>query len=625
MAFHRQRRNNGSWLPSRFVFEHTILLVLLCGSSIMLLPSASLSVQARKGAAPAARSVSVSSSKPIVYTIAGSDSGGGAGIQADLHAIQSFGCHGCSAVTCLTAQNSVGVTAVHTPETSFLQEQLHVLLSDLPPTAIKIGMLATQDLARTVGSFLKELRSNQRKKPGKKIWVVLDPVMISTSGSRLLDEQAQQTLIEEVFPYVDIMTPNKFEAEALLNGRTLTTTADVEQAAVDLLQLGSTGVNAVLIKGGHTDEGGKYARDYLLVKQASRKEQEPRLCDGNLGVWLQSKRHDTIHTHGTGCTLSSSMAAALALGESSRHEKDLGGAFESMDLVDACCLAKAYVSHGIREGIQLGKGPGPVAQTVFPASSEHYPWIVPPIDSEAHAPFLPMTVSSGEDFENVDGEDDRPALGRILPIVDSVEWVERLCDVSKSGKPFDGVVVQDIQLRIKGEKDPNSILETIQKAQALCEAADIRLWINDYWNFALEAGCFGVHVGQEDLYRCVQDGGLDVLRRNNMALGISTHSFGELAAALGIQPSYISLGPVFATGSKKVQFDPQGLSLVSKWRELIPPNIPLVTIGGIGDAETAAQVRKAGCECVAVIGAVTASKKSKDIATAVSGLNKAMA
>jgi len=627
MAFSRRRRTNGSCLPFSFVLENIAkILLVLIGSSLMLLPSASLSVQARQGAAPAAaavRSGSVSS-KPIVYTIAGSDSGGGAGIQADLHAIQNFGCHGCSAITCLTAQNSVGVTAVHIPDAIFLEEQLHVLLSDLPPSAIKIGMLATQDLAQTVGSFLKELRSKQQKNPGEKIWVVLDPVMISTSGSRLLDEKAQQTLIDEVFPYVDIITPNKFEAEALLNGRTLTTAADVEQAAFDLLQLGSSGVSAVLIKGGHTDEDGKCARDYLLVKQKPRNESELRLCDGNLGVWLQSKRYDTIHTHGTGCTLSSSMAAALALGESSRHKKDRGGAFKAMDLVDACCLAKAYVSKGICDGIQLGKGPGPVAQTTFPASSEHYPIIVPPVVNASPAPFLSMTVSSGEEFENViDG--DRPALGRILPIVDSVEWVQRLCDVSLSSKPFDGVIIQDIQLRIKGEKDPDRILKTIQNAKALCDAAKIRLWINDYWEAAVDAGCFGVHVGQEDLYRCVQDGGLDVLRRNNLALGISTHSFGELAAALGIQPSYISLGPIFATGSKKVQFDPQGLDLVSKWRELIPQSIPLVTIGGIGDAETAAQARKAGCECVAVIGAVTASKKATDIVDAVFELNKAMA
>jgi len=217
-------------------------------------------------------------------------------------------------------------------------------------------------------------------------------------------------------------------------------------------------------------------------------------------------------------------------------------------------------------------------------------------------------------------------LGRILPIVDSVEWVERLCNVvmRHTAKDDDCVEIRDIQLRIKGQSDPNRILDMVQQSQALCQAAGIRLWVNDYWEAAVECGCYGVHVGQEDLYKCAHAGGLEVLRNRNMALGISTHSFGELAAALGVRPSYISLGPVFATGSKKVQFDPQGIDLVTKWRELIPTDVPLVAIGGIGDAETARQVREAGCDCVAVIGAVTASKEPNHIVAAVSKLNKAM-
>jgi thiamine-phosphate diphosphorylase len=155
----------------------------------------------------------------------------------------------------------------------------------------------------------------------------------------------------------------------------------------------------------------------------------------------------------------------------------------------------------------------------------------------------------------------------------------------------------------------------------MCRDANIRLWINDYWQAAIKAKCFGVHVGQEDLTKCIKAGGLDQLIKHNLALGISTHSYGELAVALGVNPSYISLGPVFGTSSKKVAFDPQGLAIVARWRQLIPSDIPLITIGGIGDPDTARQNKEAGADCVAVIGAVT---QSEDVATSVRQLNDAM-
>lgn len=121
--------------------------------------------------------------------------------------------------------------------------------------------------------------------------------------------------------------------------------------------------------------------------------------------------------------------------------------------------------------------------------------------------------------------------------------------------------------------------------------------------------------------KCVKAGGLEQLRAGNVALGISTHSYGELTAALAVKPSYISLGPVFATKSKNVQFDPQGLDTVARWRKLIPPSIPLVTIGGIGDVTTAKQNREAGADCIAVIGAIT---MADDVPAIVAKLNEAM-
>ena len=566
------------------------------------IPSFSLSALGNAASAP------FSNRKPIVYTIAGSDSGGGAGIQADLHAIRSFGCHACSAITCLTAQNSVGVTAVHAPPAAFLQTQLETLLEDMPPAAVKIGMLGTKELAVEVARFLKKLQTVSTQK----IWVVLDPVMISTSGHRLIEEEASQAMVKHIFPFVDVLTPNLFEAEALV-GRKMSTVEEVEQGARDLLAMG---VPAVLIKGGHIVESNgaastmdSYAQDYFLSSESPA--DEPRLCDGSRGVWLRSSRYDSQHTHGTGCTLSSAMASALALGEQERQLADgeRRGAVSSIYPIDACCLAKAYVTAGIYSGVPLGQGPGPVAHTEFPSLHQHFPSVA--ISPVTNLPaFRPMKAFRQRDSES---GDDRPTLGRILPIVDTGDWVERLCRVPEG--------VTDVQLRVKDETDPAKISEIVQKSQAFCEAAGVRLWINDHWQAAVQAGCFGVHVGQEDLVKCMETGGLEAMRKANMALGISTHSFGELAAASGVKPSYISLGPVFATSSKKVQFDPQGLWTVNKWRQLVDPSIPMMAIGGIGDADITMQVREAGADCVAVIGAIT---KADETSAAVSQLNEAM-
>ena len=244
---------------------------------------------------------------PIVYTIAGSDSGGGAGIQADLHAIHSMKCHGCSAITCLTAQNSCGVTNVHAPPASFLTSQLETLVQDLPPRAIKIGMLGTRALAETVGEFLQNVTTTITPKP----WIVLDPVMISTSGHKLIDEEATQAMIECIFPFTDVLTPNKYEAEALLQ-RKLKSPEDVEQGAKDLLAMG---VKSVLIKGGHcleeernedraenTDVNGTagFAQDYFL-SSIPRTGGEERLCDGSRGVWLCSNRYVWLFGHVSYC------------------------------------------------------------------------------------------------------------------------------------------------------------------------------------------------------------------------------------------------------------------------------------------------------------------------------------
>lgn len=279
------------------------------------------------------------------------------------------------------------------------------------------------------------------------------------------------------------------------------------------------------------------------------------------------------------------------------------GATNAIGLVDACCLGKAYVTAGIGLGKQLGKGPGPVVHTEFPSLHRHFPSIVlRPTSSSTTKPFFRLNSYT---FTKR-GDEATPRLGRILPIVETQEWVEQLTQTKG---------ITDIQLRIKDTTDPKEIAARIKSCQMICQQVGVRLWVNDYWEAAIEAGCFGVHIGQEDLVKCCTQGGLEKIKRANLALGISTHSYAELAVAFGLRPSYISLGPVFGTSSKKVDFDAQGLDMVAKWRQLVPPSMPLVVIGGIQNAKLAKSVRTAGADCAAVIGAITKASNVQEAAT----------
>ena len=223
------------------------------------------------------------------------------------------------------------------------------------------------------------------------VFVVLDPVIISTSGQSLIGDKVKQVMIEYLFPYVDLITPNKFEAEEFL-GRKLVTVDDIEQGARDIINMEA---KAVLIKGGHsltesinninakdttitTTKTTAYAQDYFLssTEYSTPSKDEERLCDGSRGVWLRSHRVDSMHTHGTGCTLSSAIAAAMAIGR--QQHVQLGscgdvvgtGAAIAIEAVDACCIAKEYVTAGVDQGFQMGEGPRPVAHTHFASSHD---------------------------------------------------------------------------------------------------------------------------------------------------------------------------------------------------------------------------------------------------------------
>ena len=225
---------------------------------------------------------------PCALTIAGSDSGGGAGIQADLKTFAALGVHGLSAITAVTAQNTRGVRAIHPVPLKHLRTQLDALFEDFPVAAVKTGMLGD---ARAVQLVARELG---RRKPA---WLIVDPVMIATSGARLLDRGAVRVLRDELVPLADVLTPNLPEAEALLGTR-IWNARDIERAAQALLDLGPA---SVLLKGGHAR--GKEVLDLFVDRRGMSAMRHPRL---------------EVQAHGTGCTLSAAMSAELAMGATPR-------------------------------------------------------------------------------------------------------------------------------------------------------------------------------------------------------------------------------------------------------------------------------------------------------------------
>lgn len=253
---------------------------------------------------------------PIALTIAGSDSGGGAGIQADLKTFHAFGVFGTSAITAITAQNTLGVTAVHAIPAEIVRAQIRAVAEDLRPGALKTGMLATRELVETVAASIAEFGLEN---------YVLDPVMVATSGARLLDTDAESAVAEHLLPLCTLVTPNLDEA-AILVGFAIDDEAGMQRAAEALV---ARGARAALVKGGHL-------RSSDLVDV---------FFDGvEFRTWRRA-RIDTTSTHGTGCTLSAAIAAGLARGR---------------PLVTAVDEALDFVYRAIVQAPRLGSGHGPL-------------------------------------------------------------------------------------------------------------------------------------------------------------------------------------------------------------------------------------------------------------------------
>lgn len=254
-------------------------------------------------------------SVPSVVSIAGSDSSGGAGIQADIKTIESMGLFAQTAITAVTAQNTTGVFGVFDVSPEFVSAQIDAIFSDIRPSAVKIGMVSSAPIVEAIVERLLFFEVEN---------IVVDPVMVSTSGGSLISDGARGVVEKRLFPLARLITPNIPEAQ-VLSGRAIESKRDMERAALDISKRCSS---AVLVKGGH---GVEDADDVLA-------------SDGKV-CWMEARRIDNPNTHGTGCTLSSAIACGLAKGEG---------------LLQACSNAKSYISGALESGLDLGKGSGPL-------------------------------------------------------------------------------------------------------------------------------------------------------------------------------------------------------------------------------------------------------------------------
>lgn len=495
--------------------------------------------------------ISSQQNRPIVWSIAGSDSGGGAGIQADQRTFESFGVHPCTVIAAITAQNSIAVEAVEPVSPNILDAQLNALAKDMPPAAIKTGMLVTAENVHVVAEWIDQLRKECLEKAPA---LVVDPILRASTGRQFADNALRFAMVNELLPRATVIKPNLKEAFWLVTGEEKPVSdIDIMQMPELAKALRAMGAGSVVITGGdYSGEAGlEYASDWLDTPQASG--------------WLSLPHISKTTTHGTGCTFTASIAAALALGFCE---------------ADAIILAKMATIYAVQQGYAVGAGAGMVhAQRGFALQPDLIPYL-------SSVPFDTRGVHA---FPALSDEH----MG-LYAIVDSSDWVKRVIDGG----------VKTVQLRIKtdderiqGERGRQFLSEEIQRSSTYAQAAGIQFFVNDHWKLALEHGAYGVHLGQEDLPHA----DLKALCKKGIRLGVSTYSLWDVCIAKTVAPSYYACGPIYKTHSKEVRYLTQGLDNLAYFSHMM--DIPVVAIGGI-DLAKISGVTRAGAKGVAVISAI---------------------
>ncbi|MBV1876628.1 MAG: thiamine phosphate synthase [Pseudomonadales bacterium] len=443
---------------------------------------------------------------PIIWSIAASDSGGGAGIQADNATIKALGGYAVNIITAITAQNSLQVRDVETVSTNSIRHQFEALLADLPPQAIKIGLLGSIEVVELVAELLQDERL-------KNCPVVLDPVLGTSTGFDFGNKDYARALMSCLAQRVTVLTPNLPESLQLLDSAEASMGDAVEHLAE---AFNARGIQNIVIKGGHTPgpHTSAYCEDYW--------------SDGAESYWVSSPRQANTNTHGTGCVYSSALATALGY---------------SFEVKDALVIAKMTVNQGIRQAIPIGAGAGPLCLSGWPSQEVDLP------DVSRSAVKVPIEGRQSTDFASCDTQQ----LG-LYPCVDSSDWVEKLLRWG----------VRTIQLRIKDPDFPQ-LEQEIKRVIQLGEEYSARVFINDYWQLAIKHHAYGIHLGQEDL----DAADLSAIQQAGIRLGVSSHCYYEVARANGLRPSYIACGPIYPTTSKVMRFDAQGLERLKYWHQLL--------------------------------------------------------
>ncbi len=503
------------------------------------------------------------SDRGIVLIISATDSSCGAGAFQDVRTVTELGLVPVVAVTAVTAQTGIQVLQAEPVKKSCVKDVLRTALAPdivFKIRAVKIGLIPTDKVFRAVESFLIKLREIR----GMELPVIWDPVTVAGNGDPLSELDIRRAALD-LLPMVTMVTPNVTEAMQMSDTKqSLDTTESCglwARTAADWFA--EAGAEYVYIKGGHLEQ---YTDNPALKNMILN-----MLCshtDNRITALVHRRTFfnagEPDRVHGTGCALSSAIAAFLGLG---------------YPMEEALTRAEMYISRRIRE------------------SRAEFSDMRILGDSGKNPEFedLPLLFRSFAEFrqrvgDNLPGFPECPRNLGLYPVVPDNDWLRRCLEAG----------VRTVQLRIKSWKTKEELREEIRKAVALGHEFHARVFIDDHWELAAEEHAYGVHLGQEDLEAC----DLAFIRKSGLRLGVSTHSYAEACRALQIKPSYIAIGHIFPTNSKKMPSAPQGTDKLAEYVRMLGRIYPLVAIGGI-KLDNAEEVLNTGVGSIAVITAIT--------------------
>jgi hydroxymethylpyrimidine kinase/phosphomethylpyrimidine kinase/thiamine-phosphate diphosphorylase len=503
--------------------------------------------------------------RPVVWSVAGNDSGGGAGLSADARAAEGCAVHLCPVVASVTAQNSLGVQRVVPVAPEVLDAQLAALATDLRPAVIKTGLIGSVDGVAVLARWLDRLDADG----GPRVRLVIDPVLgASAGGAAFADAALIDAYRTHLLPRADLVTPNRREAARLLGQPDAATLAEVPAQAAALRALGAA---AVCITGGDSPDGAD-ALDWLDTPHARG--------------WLALPRRDVRHTHGTGCTFATTAASAMARG---------------FVTADALVLAKMATTAGLAVGHAAGQGVGPVG---FDAGFAADPRWLPRLGCDevpvagTTGPALPWPAGL---YAIVDAADQaQPLLAAAEPALCALQLrIKRASHLALDERAFAAEVRAQID-------------RTLAQAAAMPAAVRPVIVVNDHHALvldAIEAGTIdpaslALHLGQEDVLALGAGGRarLAAAQARGLRLGLSSHSLWELCRAAALAPACIACGPVWATTTKDMPWHPQGLHNLRWWAAVSP--VPVVGIGGLLEMAQVEAVAGSGAACACLVRAL---------------------